>query len=212
MAGDQVERKNPLSVPGRRSPKQERSRKTVELILNATLALLEQEGFAGVTMQKIADRADINVAAVYGYFPNKHQVIAELHDRMFSLTTEVRAQYFKRQLGRDGDWVDNFVASVSEMAQWQSNQRGLAALRNAMRASPSLWQLRMQYLDRTTDQVTHHLDLVDPDFEGDQRARARVIVETVAAINDLLQSKKERWPTPTADEMINMIRSYLRAA
>ena len=211
MAGDQVEKSNPLKVPGRRSPKQERSKKTVELILEATLELLEQEGFVGVTMQKIADRADINVAAVYGYFPNKHQVIAELHDRMFVARNEVRAECLKRQLARGGDWVENFVECLGEIAEWQCSQRGLAALRNAMRASPSLWQLRMQYLDRTIDQITHYLDQADPDFVGDQRARARVIVESVTAIIDLLQSRNEGWPSPTADQMMSMIRSYLRA-
>ena len=211
MAGDQVQKTNPLSVPGRRSPKQQRSRKTVELILEATLELLEEEGFTGITMQKIADRANINVAAVYGYFPNKHQVIAELHDRMFAIGNEVRAGLFKRQLDMDGDWVDNFVGSLREIAEWQSNQRGLAAIRNAMRASPSLWQLRMQYLDRAVDQITHHLNLVDPGFDGDQQARSRVIVETVSAIVDSLQTRSEGWPSPTADELIKMIRSYLRA-
>ncbi len=210
MAGEQIQKSDPLKVPGRRSPKQERSRKTVELILEATLELLEQEGFAGVTMQKIADRAEINVAAVYGYFPNKHQVIAELHDRMFVIRNEVRAQYFKRQLEMEGDWVDNFVESLSEIAEWQTNQRGLAAMRNAMRSSPELWQLRMQYLDRSVNQITHYLDLVDPGFDGDQRARARIIVETVSAIVDSLQIKGERWSSSTAQELIKMIRSYLR--
>ena len=211
MTGEQIHKANPLAVPGRRSPKQERSKKTVELILDATLELLEEEGFAGITMQKIADRADINVAAVYGYFPNKHQVIAELHDRMFAVRNEVRAQYFKRQLNMEGDWVDNFVGSLREIAEWQSNQRGLVAMRNAMRSSPSLWQLRMQYFDRSVDQITHYLNLVDPDFDGDQTARARIIVETVSAVVDSLQIKKERWPCPLAEELIKMIRAYLKA-
>ena len=212
MAGEQVQKANPLSAPGRRNPKQERSRKTVEFILDATLELLEEEGFAGVTMQKIADRAEINVAAVYGYFPNKHQVIAELHDRMFTARHELRGRLFKKLLGLEGDWVDNFVEALHEIAKWQKEQRGQAALRNAMRASPSLWRLRMQYLDRTIDQFEHFLEQVDPGFAGDQRARSRVIVETVAAIVDLLQIREENWPSPTVHELIRMIRHYLKAA
>ena len=130
---------------------------------------------------------------------------------MFAIRNEVRAQYFNRQLGMDGDWVDNFVESLREIAEWQSNQRGLVAMRNAMRSSPSLWQLRMQYLDRTVDQIAHYLNLVDPDFSGDQEARARIIVETVSAIVDSLQIRHERWPGPLAEELIKMMRAYLRS-
>lgn len=212
MAGDQVQKINPLSVPGRRSPQQKRSKKTVGLILDATLELLEGESFGGVTMQKIADRADINVAAVYGYFPNKHQVIAELHHRMFTVRNEARAEIYKRRLAQDGHWVDNFIDALREIVEWQSNQRGEAAVENAMRASPSLWQLRSQYLDKTIDQMAHHLTLVDPDFDGDQAVRARVITETVTAISDALQMSKARWPSPLGEETIRMVRSYLQAA
>lgn len=212
MAGDQVQNKNPLSVPGRRSPQQERSKKTVGMILDATLELLERESFGGVTMQKIADRADINVAAVYGYFPNKHQVIAELYDRMFSARNEARAEIYKRLLLREGPWVDNFVEALREIVEWQSNQRGRASVQNAMRASPSLRQLQLQYLDKAIDQMAHHLSLVNPDFEGDQRLRARVITETVTELSDALQMSKARWPSPLGEETIKMVRSYLRAA
>ncbi|MGV0810522.1 TetR/AcrR family transcriptional regulator [Mycolicibacterium boenickei] len=62
----------------RRQPVQERSRRRVERIRAAALELLETEGVDAVTTRAIAQRADVPVATVYQFFPNRDAILQEI--------------------------------------------------------------------------------------------------------------------------------------
>ena len=62
----------------RKSPAQERSRATVEAILQAATYILRRRGYAALTTNAIAERAGVNIASLYQYFPNKEAVFVEL--------------------------------------------------------------------------------------------------------------------------------------
>ena len=55
----------------RKQPVQQRAKQRVERILDATAELLEGIGFDSITTNLIAERAGVDVASVYQYFPNK---------------------------------------------------------------------------------------------------------------------------------------------
>jgi len=65
----------------RKTPRQERSRATVEALLEATTDILIREGYARLTTNRIAERAGVNIASLYQYFPGKEAIIAELRRR-----------------------------------------------------------------------------------------------------------------------------------
>jgi AcrR family transcriptional regulator len=65
----------------RRSPLQDRSRATVDAILQATAYILVRDGYAGLTTNRIAERAGVNIASLYQYFPNKESIVVELERR-----------------------------------------------------------------------------------------------------------------------------------
>ena len=65
----------------RKSPRQERSRATVEAILEAATDILIRQGAGRLTTNRIAERAGVNIASLYQYFPGKHAIIAELRRR-----------------------------------------------------------------------------------------------------------------------------------
>ena len=62
-------------------PRQARSRATVEAILKATADILAKHGYARLTTNGIADRAGVNIASLYQYFPSKQAIVAELRRR-----------------------------------------------------------------------------------------------------------------------------------
>lgn len=62
----------------RKKPRQHRSRATVEAILEAAACILVREGYARATTNRIAERAGVNVASLYQYFPNKDALLMEL--------------------------------------------------------------------------------------------------------------------------------------
>ena len=83
----------------RRSARQERSRQTVQRILDAAAALTAEKGADAVTMSAIAKRADVVIGALYRYFADKRainraillahyeQVDAMLRERTWSALT-----------------------------------------------------------------------------------------------------------------------------
>src|SRR5262249_8923170 len=72
-------RKPKLSA--RKMPRQSRSRETVEAILTATADILVRRGYAALTTNRIAERAGVNIASLYQYFPGKEAIVAELRRR-----------------------------------------------------------------------------------------------------------------------------------
>jgi AcrR family transcriptional regulator len=62
----------------RRQPVQERSKRRVERILAAAMELLEADGADAVTTRAIAERADVPVATVYQFFPNRDAILSEI--------------------------------------------------------------------------------------------------------------------------------------
>ena len=64
-----------------RTPRQARSRATVDAILVAAAHILKTQGVARVTTNRIAERAGVSVGSLYQYFPNKQAVLDALRER-----------------------------------------------------------------------------------------------------------------------------------
>jgi AcrR family transcriptional regulator len=50
----------------------------VEAILQAAVRVLEQDGAAGFTTVRVAERAGVSVGSLYQYFPNKQSILVRL--------------------------------------------------------------------------------------------------------------------------------------
>jgi len=64
-------------------PKQPRSRRTLERIVNAALAILEEEGPSGVTVQAVVARARSSVGSFYARFAGKDELLEYLGSRVW---------------------------------------------------------------------------------------------------------------------------------
>jgi AcrR family transcriptional regulator len=65
----------------KKAPRQARARATVEALLQATADILKRDGYAKLTTNRIAERAGVNIASLYQYFPGKEAIVAELRSR-----------------------------------------------------------------------------------------------------------------------------------
>lgn len=65
----------------KRTPKQNRSHKTFDQVLDAVLYILKNGGHGQMTTNHIAKQAGISIGALYQYFPDKQSIFAALHDR-----------------------------------------------------------------------------------------------------------------------------------
>ncbi|TWT01683.1 TetR/AcrR family transcriptional regulator [Reyranella sp. CPCC 100927] len=62
----------------RKRPEQDRSRATVEAILEAAARILARDGYGGFTTNHVAAKAGVSVGTLYQYFPNKESLLGEL--------------------------------------------------------------------------------------------------------------------------------------
>lgn len=62
----------------RRKPRQERSRDTVDCILEAAAQVFGRLGYAGTTTNKIAGRAGVSIGSLYQYFASKDEILLVL--------------------------------------------------------------------------------------------------------------------------------------
>lgn len=69
----------------RKVPSQQRSKATVEAILEATVQVLLREGAVKLTTRRIADRAGVSIGTVYQYAPGKEALLYALVSRQLDL-------------------------------------------------------------------------------------------------------------------------------
>ena len=72
--------RKPATNP-RKSASQERSRLTVEALLEATARVLMKDGYDGASTNKIAAVAGVSIGSLYQYFPSKEALVAAVIDR-----------------------------------------------------------------------------------------------------------------------------------
>lgn len=101
----------PTTLKPRKRPSQSRSVMTVDAIVEATIRILRQEGWAACTTTRISAMAGVSVGSLYQYFPNRNAVAVEIVRR------RTRA-YMTAVLGADlrdaattGEVVDRAIAA-----------------------------------------------------------------------------------------------------
>jgi AcrR family transcriptional regulator len=65
----------------RREPKQQRSRQTVEAVLEAVQRVLRRHGAKAITTNRVAEAAGLSIGSLYQYFPDKQAIFMALHER-----------------------------------------------------------------------------------------------------------------------------------
>ena len=65
----------------RKTASQERSRATVDALIEATARILVREGFDSASTNRIAEVAGVSVGSLYQYFPSKEALVAAVIER-----------------------------------------------------------------------------------------------------------------------------------
>ena len=78
-----------LQTNPRKSASQERSRATVDALLEATARILVKEGYDQASTNRIAEVAGVSIGSLYQYFPSKEALVAAVIDRHAQEISEV---------------------------------------------------------------------------------------------------------------------------
>lgn len=72
--------RKPLTIP-RKEASQQRSRATVDALIEATARILVREGFDKASTNRIAGEAGVSIGSLYQYFPSKEALVGAVMDR-----------------------------------------------------------------------------------------------------------------------------------
>lgn len=78
-----------LQTNPRKSASQERSRSTIDALLEATARILVREGYDRASTNRIAEVAGVSIGSLYQYFPSKEALVAAVIDRHTQQVSEL---------------------------------------------------------------------------------------------------------------------------
>ena len=110
----------------RKSPKQERSRRTREEILEATAHLLNRQPLEEVSTNHIAKKTGISIGTLYKYYPNKDSILADLSLMYMQQDAELFETVFEKYVDRDRDeLLDALVGALMHIHRDNARVRGV---------------------------------------------------------------------------------------
>ncbi|TDD81845.1 TetR/AcrR family transcriptional regulator [Actinomadura darangshiensis] len=116
-----------IRTPLRRRPAQRRSAERVRRMLDACAAILDEEGYDGLTTTRIAQRAEVAIGSVYQFFPDKRAVAQALALR----NLEDFGDRISARLGEGGfgAWSDTVGAIIEIFVDMHRTVPGFRILR-----------------------------------------------------------------------------------
>jgi AcrR family transcriptional regulator len=125
--------RKPLTKP-RKHASQERSRATVDALIEATARILVKDGFDQASTNRIAEKAGVSVGSLYQYFPSKEALVAAVMERHnLELMRVVRGA----------------LAEVEALPLEQAVRKLVAAAIEAHRVDPRLHRVLAEQVPRT---------------------------------------------------------------
>jgi len=125
--------RKPLTKP-RKHASQERSRATVDALVEATARILVREGFDKASTNRIAEVAGVSVGSLYQYFPGKEALVAAVIERHNQDVVRV---------------VRGALAEVAALPVGKGVRRLVAAAVEAHRIDPRLHRVLAEQIPRT---------------------------------------------------------------
>jgi len=116
-------------ISPKKLPRQRRAMATVEALVEAATYILAREGAGGFTTNKVAERAGVNIASFYQYFPNKEALLFHI----VRLTWERQLSRLSPILTRPG--VDHAVKLRDFVREFFLIEAAEVDLRRALRAA-----------------------------------------------------------------------------
>lgn len=118
----------------RKNASQERSRATVDALIEATARILVREGFDKASTNRIAETAGVSVGSLYQYFPSKEALVAAVIDRHHEELMQV---------------VRGALADVATLPMKQGVRKLVTAAIEAHRVDPKLHRVLAEQIPRT---------------------------------------------------------------
>jgi AcrR family transcriptional regulator len=207
-----IRRPRPQTLP-LKEPKQERSRATVEALMEATGRVLMQDGYERATTNRIAEVAGVNIASLYQYFPSKEALVAALIDRQLGETREAVMQ----AMAEAADAPPNEALRAVVAAYMRLQTRNPKFLRAVFREVPRLDRLNpVSRLRGDLIHFAHELlearkEDLSPSVQNVERS-AFICIHLVQALAEAALFERPEYLTDQgySDDVANLVIYHLR--
>lgn len=173
-------------------PKQKRSRERVQLILKATLEVLEIDGIKALSTNSIAARAGIPVSSIYQYFPNKEAILTGLYEDYLK---EIRESYEDSDTAenRELPWQEFFTKMLAELYKLETRNNIDGEFEKALGLYPELLEIDRRHGDWMADQMVNSFKQMG---SGWPRAKLKRLAQYLYVQNDATWSYRSRHQPP----------------
>lgn len=171
-----------------------RGRATYEKLVKAAGELLGEVGFEKLTTNAICARADLTPPALYRYFDDKYDVLAELARRLLQRQHDAYAIWLFRAGSATGfdEMVERLTNWFEIAAQIVASEPGGVWTMRAMRALPNLGHMRLESQRIFTQQMFEFYRRVYPNIPSEILwCRLRLRAEFGYAVDELAIEEPE---------------------
>jgi AcrR family transcriptional regulator len=178
----------------RRIPIQLRSQRTVQAILDTAAQLFAEVGYGAATTNTIAKRANIGIATLYRFFPNKGAILKALSDRYLSQIAELNQSLFAAHRIQTLSLPDLMEQVVDAFADFCLNEPGFEYLFYGTEARDYLRSVSLQIHQEIVSQVEAVLERHISHLQAEERLIvANLAVSAMqAAMPFVIMSQKSR--------------------
>jgi len=195
----------------RRLPSAGRAAQTVDRILETTAELLDEIGFDAITTNRIAERAQVNVASLYKYFPNKYAVLKALADKLRDEQLELLADKLSGGgPGAGAGWRSQLSGLLDAYLALFLSRPGFAELAAVLSSSAPLREIDEASLAAEARVIAERLG--DYGIAGSRRdhdAAARVMLEAARGVLPLARRAGPAERKRLMRELKQMLEAYL---
>jgi AcrR family transcriptional regulator len=205
-----------LQTNPRKLASQERSRSTVDALLEATARVLVREGYDRASTNRIAEVAGVSIGSLYQYFPSKEALVAAVIDRHTQQVSQLTRNALVKMAARPLEVAAReFVSIAIDAHRVNPRLHGVLSeqiprvgrLENIEANVREGYALVRGYLEAHRDEI----DVADPDLA------AFILVTTVEALThaavlrrpDILSAEKARL---FVDDVTRLLVGYLRTS
>jgi AcrR family transcriptional regulator len=125
--------RKPLTNP-RKQASQDRSRATVDALIEATARILVRDSFDRASTNRIAEEAGVSIGSLYQYFPSKEALVSAVIERHHQELMQV---------------VRGALAEVAALPLEQAVRKAVAVAIKAHRVNPRLHRVLAEQIPRT---------------------------------------------------------------
>jgi len=196
----------------RKIPSQKRAEATLNHILATSALLLEEVGIDKFNTNLLAERAELRIATIYRYFPNKHSILGELVQKVTDLSLE-SMEVIGGLADPDQDWRKVINDAIDSYVTTARKQPGFVAIRRALFAVPQLRAIEKVHFQKVSALMVTALKERGLQATDEQLYKiANVFMLVGATIFDFAWAKGRKdkiQESKTVDEMRILLTSYL---